>query len=182
MTANKVATINEAHDSLIIDGDAFNNSELTESRVAAVDASERGALRTALNFLYKDGGPVNLPRTRLIAAVPYLSLAEKTVIRWLYTRTNGNLRKTYGGTALIAARTSRYRCDTCGFGDVRSLNIDHVDGRITGTAFACLCANCHAIKSRRFDWSGKKREPILGTTQVCSEMNVSAETTTILKA
>lgn len=146
-------------DSTSIDLEAFNNDALVDERVAAADVSARGALRTALNYLYKDNGPINLPRNRLLAAEPYLGLAEKIVIRWLYTRTNGSLRKTYGVDALRAARSSRYRCEVCGFSDVRVLNIDHVDGRIKGTAFACLCANCHTIKSRDSDWSGEKQYP-----------------------
>lgn len=146
-------------DSISIDLDAFNNEALIDERVAAVDVSARGALRTALNYLYKADGPINLPRDRLLTAEPHLGLAEKIVIRWLYTRTNGSLRKTYGADALRAARSSRYRCGVCGFSDVRVLNIDHVDGRVEGTAFACLCANCHTIKSRESDWSGEKQRP-----------------------
>jgi len=140
-----------------IDTAAFNNDTLIAERVAAAADRDRGALRTTLNYLYMDDGPVNLPRKRLLAAEPHLSLAERIIVRWLYTRTNGNLRRTYGADALRAARTGRYRCQVCGFSDVRVLNIDHVDGRIAGTAFACLCANCHTIKSRKCDWSGKKQ-------------------------
>lgn len=146
-------------DTISIDLEPFDNDALIDERVAAVEVSARGALRTALNYLYKDGGPINLPRGRLLTAEPHLSLAEKMVIRWLYTRTNGNLRKTYGADALRAARASRYRCEVCGFSDVRVLNIDHVNGQVAGTAFACLCANCHTIKSRASDWSGSKQRP-----------------------
>lgn len=140
-----------------IDLDAFNNDAIIEARVMAVEVSARGALRTALCYLYKDDGPINLPRDRRITAEPHLRLAEKIVIRWLFTRTNGRLRKTYGADALRAARASRYRCEACGFTDVRVLNIDHVNGRVLGTPFACLCANCHTIKSRESDWNGEKQ-------------------------
>lgn len=146
-------------DTISIDFEAFNNDARVDDRVAAVDVAARGALRTALNYLYKDDGPINLPRDRLLTAEPHLGPAEKIVIRWLYTRTNGSLRKSYGADALRAARSSRYRCEVCGFSDVRVLNIDHVDGRVEGTAFACLCANCHTIKSRESDWSGEKQRP-----------------------
>lgn len=158
-------------DSISINLEAFNNTALVDERVAATDVSARGALRTALNYLYKDDGPINLPRGRLLAAEPHLHLAERIVIRWLYTRTNGSLRKTYGVDALRAARSSRYRCEACGFSDVRVLNIDHVDGRVEGTAFACLCANCHTIKSRESDWSGVKQHP----AEVAEESTMCAD-------
>lgn len=144
---------------LVIEAEAFNNDSLVEARVSAVGANAQGALRTALRYLYHDDGPLNLPRQRLFLAYEFLDDAERIVIRWLYTRTNGSLRKTYGAAALLAARVSRYRCEVCGFRDVRVLNIDHVGGRVVGTAFACLCANCHAIKSRKHDWTGLKLVP-----------------------
>ena len=141
-----------------IDSSRFNNIPYLESRTSIVPVEHRGSLRTALGYLYQDEGPVNLPRDRLLAAEPYFEVAERIVIRWLYTRTNGNLRSKYGVDALQAARSSRYKCGTCGFQDVRVLNLDHVNGRVKGTPFACLCANCHSIKSRKSDWSGKGRQ------------------------
>ena len=143
---------------LSIDRRRFNNDRHIENRVALVRTSDRGSLRSALLFLYIDNGPRNLPRKRLLVAEPYLEPAEQLVVRWLYTRTNGRLRSKYGATALIAARASRYRCSVCKFADVRVLNLDHVSGRVDGTAFACLCANCHTIKSRKSDWTGIKPE------------------------
>lgn len=142
---------------LVIETTAFNNPANLEDRLAKVPEDARGALKSCLSYLYNDDGPVNLPRERLIVAIPYLSEAEKIVAKWLQTRTNGNLRKHYGAEALRTARSSRYRCARCGFADVRVLNLDHVEGRVEGTPFACLCANCHAIKSRELDWSGKSR-------------------------
>lgn len=142
---------------IAIDAARFNNSEHIGSRVAAVRLEDQGALRTALRYLYMDDGPINLPRTRLLAAEPHLDATEKIVVRWLYTRTNGSLRREYGAEALRAARNSRYRCETCEFADVRVLNLDHVNGRTVGTPFACLCANCHTIKSREKDWTGESR-------------------------
>lgn len=136
----------------------FNDDEFIESRVAVAPSSVRGSLRTALAYLYKDDGPINLPRDRLLAAEPYLEAAELIVVRWLYTRTNGRLRRSYGTHALHAARGSRYRCEVCSFSDVRVLNLDHVIGHVADTPFACLCANCHTIKSRKVDWTGMKLE------------------------
>lgn len=135
----------------------FNNEEYVESRLAGIQESERTYLNTALRYLYFDSGYVNLPLARRRRAEPLLEEAEKILIRWLATRTNGSERKNYGALALIAARTARYRCCECGYSDVRALNLDHVDGRVAGTQFACLCANCHAIKSREKDWTGSKR-------------------------
>jgi hypothetical protein len=145
---------------LSIDRRRFNNDRHIANRILLVPTADRGALRTTLLYLYMDNGPRNLPRNRLLLAEPYLEDAERLVVRWLYTRTSGGLRSTYGATALIAARTSRYRCSVCNFADVRVLNLDHVDGRVNGTTFACLCANCHTIKSRKSDWTGTKPRPM----------------------
>jgi hypothetical protein len=141
---------------LSIDRRRFNNDRHIANRTLMAETPHRGALRSALLYLYMDNGPRNLPRKRLLLAAPYLEVAECLVARWLYTRTNGRLRSQYGAAALIAARTSRYRCSECNFADVRVLNLDHIDGRIIGTGFACLCANCHTIKSRKSDWTGTK--------------------------
>src|SRR5262249_33076313 len=143
---------------LAIDESRFNDDGYIESRTVTVPVADRGSLRTALGYLYKDDGPLNLPRDRLLVAEPHLEAAERIVIRWLYPRTNGNLRSSYGAGALRAARGSRYRCEVCKFADVRVLNLDHVNGRVAGTPFACLCANCHTIKSRESDWTGEKPE------------------------
>jgi hypothetical protein len=51
----------------------------------------------------------------------------------------------------------RWCCSESGFADVRALNLDHVEGRVPQATFACLCADCHAIKSRRLDWTEKAR-------------------------
>jgi hypothetical protein len=147
---------------LSIEADRFNNDHHLETRLAVVPPSHRGALRTALGYLYNDNGPINLPRDRLLLAEVYLEEAERLIIRWLYTRTNGNLRSAYGAVALRAARASRYRCEVCGFADVRVLNLDHVNGRVADTPFKCLCANCHTIKSRENDWTGEKPRREIG--------------------
>ncbi len=117
----------------IIDDSRFNDEAQIVARLDADPSADRGSLRSALRYLYMDDGPVNLPRERLLAAEPYLEASERLVIRWLYTRTNGNLRSTYGAAALRAARSSLYRCEVCKFADVWVLNLDHVDGRVAGT-------------------------------------------------
>ena len=135
----------------------FDNQAYIDSRVRLESASIQGCLRSALAYLYLTNGPANLPRERMKVADPHLEARERLLARWLYTRTNGSLRSTYGSRALASARQARYRSITCGFADVRTLQLDHVSGRTPDTAFACLCANCHCIKSREQDWSGKKR-------------------------
>lgn len=138
----------------LIPMERFDNAEYLESRVSHVPPEAAGSVRTALRYLYITDGPVNLPRDRLKAAEPFLDPAEKVVVRWLYTRTNGTLRSTYGASALHAARRQRYRCEHCGHADVRVLNLDHVEGRKNLEHFACLCTNCHCLKSREKDWLG----------------------------
>lgn len=127
-----------------------------EARVLKAPKDISGSLRTTLRFLYLSQGPINLPRKRLKAAEPFLEPAERILARWLYTRTNGSERKNYGGLALEAARRQRYRCEHCGHADVRVLQLDHVEGQKHQGEFACLCANCHMLKSREQDWSGHR--------------------------
>ena len=140
-----------------VPAERFTDAGFIERRVAAVPEAVRGHLRSVLRYLYESGGPTNLPPERFKPAEKHLEPAEVIVARWLRTRTNGNLRKSYGKPALLAARSSRYRCVQCSFPDVRTLHLDHVTGRLSPSAFACLCANCHNIKSRNGDWTGKKR-------------------------
>lgn len=143
---------------LTIHAQRFNDLAYIEARLLPLPEAHKGSLKTALCYLYMDDGPINIPRDRQKMAERYLEPAELIVIRWLATRTNGSERKHYGARALLAARLSRYRCETCGFSDVRALNLDHIEGRIDGASFACLCANCHSIKSRTHDWTGNGRK------------------------
>lgn len=147
----------------VLDEDRFDNLEFIEARLATVPVSMRGCLRSLLRYIYYADGPTNMPAARYSVARSHLEPAEKIVAAWLRTRTNGRHRKTYGRAALICGRAARFRCETCGFPDVRTLHFDHVEGKRPDAKFACLCANCHNIKSRAFDWSGKKRpQPRLG--------------------
>lgn len=134
----------------------FNNQALIEKRVESVPATDQGSLRTTLKYLYLEDGPINLPRATLKKSISYLEDCEAVVVKWLITRTNGSLRKTYGKKSLLAARKAHYKCEKCGYPDVRALHLDHVEGkRNNKSTFACLCANCHNIKSRKYDWDGK---------------------------
>ena len=149
----------------IINRVRFDDRGFIESRVVAVPREVQGSLRTTLSYLYLTDGPVNLPKDRFDLAFDYLEPAERIVARWLYIRTNANLRATFGREALLAARNQRYRCERCSFADVRALNLDHVQGRNVNSTFACLCANCHSIKSRQQDWTGARRDPKSETVQ-----------------
>lgn len=138
----------------LIPMDRFDNEEYIKGRVSAVKAEAMGSLRTTLTYLYLTAGPINLPRGRLKISEPFLEPAELILVRWLQTRTNGSERKNYGADALRSARCQRYRCEHCGHADIRVLHLDHIKGRKSEGGFACLCANCHMIKSRQHDWSG----------------------------
>ncbi len=127
----------------------FTDTCFIDQRLSAVPEKVRGRMRTVLRYIYEINGPTNLPLDRFKPTEIYLEPAEAIIARWLRTRTNGNLRSTFGKNALIAARKSRYRCCKCSFPDVRTLEIDHVLGRGNTTDFACLCANCHKLKTRQ---------------------------------
>jgi len=141
----------------VIDPIRFDNRSYIETRVSIKPKEIQGSLRTTLSYLYLADGPLNLPKNWFDLAFDQLEAAECSVASWLYTLTNGSLRSKYGSKALITARNARYRCDRCSFPDVRTLNLDHVQGRVKDTSFACLCANCHNIKSRQQDWTGARR-------------------------
>jgi hypothetical protein len=155
---------NMASPDYIIPIERFDNSKYIEDRVAAAPPEAAGSLRTALSYLYLISGPVNLPRPRLKTSEPFLDPAEIVIARWLQTRTNGSQRKNFGAPALRAARCQRYRCEQCGHEDVRKLHLDHINGRKNSGGFACLCANCHMIKSRIYDWSGCEKASEIGHT------------------
>lgn len=138
----------------VISEPLFDNSQLIEQRLAAAPAEKRTQLGHLLRYLYqKTDGRTNLEKGVIKTVEDLISPAESILVRWLQTRTNGSERKNYGAKSLIAARNAHYRCEKCGFPDIRVLQLDHVDGRRSSeTDFMCLCANCHQIKSRKRDW------------------------------
>jgi hypothetical protein len=142
---------------LALDQKLLDDSDSIEKRVSNVDASVSGSLRTALRYIYLSDGPTNLQSQTYNLARPHLSRAEDLVSRYFRSRTNANNRATYGKEALNAARKARYCCVSCSNPDLRLLVSDHVYGRHDKAHFFFLCANCHQLKSRIFDWSGKPR-------------------------
>jgi hypothetical protein len=127
-----------------------------DSRLSEVIDVDRPFLRSCLNYLY--GSTKTLDKERLVTSEQYLTSAERVLIRWLHTRSNGSERANYGPDCVVVAKASRFRCSQCLNPDVRVLQIDHVNGRGADVekSFDCLCANCHMIKSREKNWSGKR--------------------------
>lgn len=136
--------------------DRLNNAQLIDERVERVPSGSQAALRLVLSYLYLVDGPTNLRNPQYRSAEPYLEPYEIILSRYLKSRTNGTARRTYGKPALHHARSVGYQCECCGYRDVRVLNLDHAHGRAE-PIFFLLCANCHSIKSRLFDWLGTKR-------------------------
>ncbi len=132
----------------------FNNEKYINNRIEKVPDHVRGSVATILKYLYHTDGPTNAPPDRYKQSLPFLEKREVLLLKWLRTRTNGKLRKTYGKNSLIAARNAFYRCEKCKYPDVRVLNLDHIHGK-NSYEFSCLCANCHSIKSRKYDWVGE---------------------------
>jgi hypothetical protein len=135
----------------------LDNENAIARRVAAADPRHAGQLRTTLSYLYLSDGPINLKAPQYRAAKQYLLPAEAVLARLLKSRTNGRSRKTYGPNCLTAARRAHYRCQICGEPDTRLLTLDHCHGRKDTSAYFLLCANCHYLKSRTYDWLGIKR-------------------------
>ena len=128
-----------------------------ENRVASVPTEAAKALRLVLSYLFLSDGPTNLRTAQYSLAEPYLTEYEKILARYLKSRTNGSGRRRYGKAGLKAIREAKYKCQLCEQTDVRLLVLDHANGSHDVEAFFVFCANCHQLKSRLFDWTGKKR-------------------------
>lgn len=157
MMLDQVKQAHAGYGEFCVPRDHLNNPELIVQRVERAPAKSRSALRLVLSYLYLIDGPTNLHNQQYREAEPYLEQYEIILSRYLKNRTNGNGRQTYGKPALHHMRSVGYQCECCAYQDVRVLNLDHAQGR-SEAVFFLLCANCHAIKSRIFDWLGKKRE------------------------
>ncbi len=138
----------------IIPKERFNLENINK-RIEKYPASVQSKLSTVFRYLYLEEGPTNLPKETYKTVIDLLEPRERIIASWLRTRTNGRQRKKYGKNSLKSVRKAKYRCETCGFPDVRTLNLDHTNK--TEKPFSCLCANCHSIKSRKEDWTGKKK-------------------------
>lgn len=103
----------------------LNNAELIELRVQKVPTDSQSALRLVLSYMYLIDGPTNLRNPQYREAEPYLTAYEIILSRYLKSRTNGTGRRAYGKPALHHMRKVGYKCECCGFQDVRTLNLDH---------------------------------------------------------
>lgn len=114
--------------------------------------AEIPASQTVRAFIYTANGSLNLSKATLATALPFLEKREAVAARWLRNKIAGKGRRPYGKSAVRAARLAKFRCESCGNGDVRVLHMDHVEGRKPDSEFMVLCANCHNVKSRAHDW------------------------------
>lgn len=120
------------------------------------------SLKKLLEYLYLPNGRCTMTKKIYKEAEPDLTPYEKILGKYFKARTNGSGRRAYGIHSLRAAQTARFRCQACGQSDVRTLQMDHVNGRDDKTTFQMLCANCHMVKSRLFDFTGNRK----GTSSV----------------
>lgn len=153
---DKLRLHHQRHSAFCVPGENLGNRELIDARVDAAPLEAKSALRTVLSYLYLEDGPVNLPNPTFHRAEGALSECEVIIARYLKSRTGGAGRKDYGREALFRMRQAGYKCECCGHADVRTLHLDHLHGR-SQKLFLVLCANCHNIKSRLFDWTGTKK-------------------------
>ena len=141
----------------VIPADSLNNFPRIEKRIEKIpETNGQIAMDMVLNYLYMQTGRVSLTTRIYRFAEPWLTDAERILIKYLKSRTNGVGRKAYGVEALRYMQEKKFRCEICDEGDVRCLNLDHRKSRHE-KSFYLFCANCHHIKSRLFDWSGTKK-------------------------
>lgn len=133
-----------------------------EARVAEVTESERETLNLALSYLYLADGPGSISRDAKSQSEQHLTPVELFVLQWLHKRTDGKLRHIYGSEALTAVKRSHYRCERCGFADVRALNIEKTecDEASAQQRFSCLCANCNTVAARAKEMANIARKGI----------------------
>jgi len=152
-----------------IDDSWIDGEDLINSRLAAIDEGSREAVEQVLRYLFVNGGPHSIERSVKTLAEEHLSPAEKFVLQWLYKRTDGKLRRHYGPKVLDAVKRSRYRCERCGFGDVRALNLEKAErgdteagsGSKSSVAIVCLCANCNTVAARSKEMAALSLEKTL---------------------
>lgn len=143
----------------VIDVEQIKNQELLQKRIDGVEKKFKNELCKILRYLYSDNAKGTLSKGVHFKHVSshHLSKAEKKILSWFYTRTNGRLKKSYGPNSIICVKHANFRCCWCQNPDVRVLQIDHVTGRKDESGspkriffpwdFQCLCANCHTIKT-----------------------------------
>lgn len=154
----KVTSERARRAAFVVPQGAIDDVPAIQRRVDAAPQEARSALRLVLSYLFETDGPTNLRNPQYRVAEPYLTELEIILARYLKSRTNGVGRKNYGKASLLAMRRSAYRCEVCQENDVRLLVLDHANGRDDVAEFFVLCSNCHQLKSRLFDWTGKKKD------------------------
>lgn len=131
--------------------------ECIERRCRRKGVKHPDSLRKLLEYLYLFNGRRTMTRKICEEAEPDITPCEKILGKYFKARTNGPGRHAYGLASLRAAQKARFRCQACGESDVRTLQMNHVNGRNDNKTFMMLCANCHMVKSRAFDFTGKRK-------------------------
>lgn len=145
----------------VICEDFFKNEKAIDKRVneeKRIDTKQqKEALRNLLKFLYLPSYSKNAYRQSIKSLEICLEETEKILLYRLTTRSSGSQRKNYGLNAVKAMKKDGYKCVVCNQGDVRCLEIDHVNGRTHEKGnpdqdysvedFQTLCANHHRIKT-----------------------------------
>ncbi len=108
-------------------------------------------LKDVLEYIYLASSN-NCSKSKLRKVERYLDIEEIYLSNWLTNKTNDTKGKVaFGPNAIIEAKEALYKCRECSQNDVRTLEIDHVDGDRSNKArgnFKCLCGSCHNIKTR----------------------------------
>ena len=130
----------------------IENQDAIATRLTTIEEAKRESVGAVLRYLFVSGGPKNITREQKTAAETELTPVEQFVLQWLHKRTDGKLRRHYGPGVLSAVKRALYRCERCGFADVRALNLERqrVDEASVErkNSFICICANCHTVESR----------------------------------
>ena len=146
----------------------MNDESAIMARVAMLPVDEQVFMRAALRYIYLLSASHNSPlAVRIPVHTPeqrktrknalrellhqHLSAAERQAFNNL-TKYAHSSRARYGPHAVREARAAGYCCRDCGMSDIRTLEMDHVNGSGDTTNFRLLCSNCHNIKSRQKEW------------------------------
>jgi Zn finger protein HypA/HybF involved in hydrogenase expression len=134
----------EVDECWIIPIDRFNNPAYIEERIKNV--TNKTLFKNILEYLYYDDCTLGFNNKKL-NYICNLEQAEQILVNQLRKYTDGGKKDNGGYKALIQARKVRYRCEKCGYPDVRVMEVDHVTGKKDpNTEYAYLCSNCHRVK------------------------------------